>query len=100
MHSFAEAKMAFLEAAFFSLLLSSATAQKIGTLVPENHPPLTTYKCTTAGGCKAVDTSIVLDAFTRQFHSISSPEVSCNLGTAPCETAEACAQNCALEGID
>lgn len=83
------------------LFLSFASAQKVGTAIPEHHPPLTTYKCTVASGCHAVNTSVVLDAFSRSLHSVSSPSSPCNLGTAPlCDTPEACAENCALEGID
>jgi hypothetical protein len=94
-------KMGSLKATTLISFLSLTSAQQIGTSIPERHPPLTTYKCTLASGCKAVDTAIVLDAFARPLHSISSPSTACNVGSAPlCDTAEACAQNCALEGID
>lgn len=93
--------MASLKSIILVSLSSLASAQQIATSIPEQHPPLTTYKCTTASGCKAVNTSIVLDAFVRPLHSISSQTTACNVGSAPlCDTAEACAKNCALEGMD
>ncbi|KAK1753722.1 glycoside hydrolase [Echria macrotheca] len=82
------------------LLTVAASAQQIGTTTPERHPPLTTYKCSVAGGCQALNTSVVIDSSTRWLHSISTPSQGCNVGSAPCDTAEACAANCALEGVD
>jgi len=82
------------------LLLSLTSAQKIGTAVPERHPPLTTYKCTLAGGCTPVKTSVVIDSSTRSLHSIDSTTTPCNLGGPLCDTPEKCAASCALEGID
>ena len=82
--------MALLAPTIALLLLSFTSAKKIGTAIPENHPPLTTYKCTIASGCHAVNTSVVIDSSTRPLHSLSSPSTPCNVGSGPlCDTAEA-----------
>ena len=82
------------------LLSSLATAQQIGTAMPEHHPRLPTQKCSLRGGCKTVHTSVVLDAFSRSLHKIGDPKTGCSVGGALCPDATTCARNCALEGID
>ncbi|KAK3935178.1 glycoside hydrolase [Diplogelasinospora grovesii] len=81
------------------LALSSLTcAQQIGS-IPEVHPRLPTQKCTLAGGCKTVQTSVVLDAFSRSLHKIGDPSTTCSVGTSICTDATSCGTNCALEGF-
>lgn len=90
---------AFLTCLFFAV----SHAQQIGTAVPEVHPKLPIQKCTTAGGCVTRRTVLVTDALSRNIHAKDDPSVSCNtkpLNATLCPTAEACAQNCVLEGVD
>jgi cellulase len=83
-----------------SLLGSLATAQQIGNAIPEVHPQLPTQKCTVAGGCKTVNTSVVLDAFSRSLHKVGDPSTPCTVGGPLCPNAATCAVNCALEGMN
>ncbi|KAK3314200.1 glycoside hydrolase family 7 protein [Apodospora peruviana] len=83
-----------------SLLSALVATQQIGTAIPEVHPKLTTQKCTLAGGCKTVNTAVVLDAFSRSLHKVGDPSTACNVGGPLCQDAASCAANCALEGID
>lgn len=87
-----------------ALLSASAASQQIGTTVPEVHPALTTYRCTNKGGCVERNTTIVLDEFFRNIHYVNDTGISCGtyaaLNTTLCPTVEACAQDCALEGVD
>lgn len=50
------------------------------------------------------NTTIVLDEFFRNIHDINDTSISCGtyaaLNTTLCPTAEACAHDCALEGVD
>lgn len=85
------------------LLLAGCHAQQIGTEIPEVHPRLPTQKCTSAGGCVTRQTSLVTDALSRNLHAKDDLSVSCNtspLNATLCPTAEACAENCVLEGVD
>ena len=75
-------------------------AQSDGTA--DQHPGLTTYKCTTAGGCVAQDTSVVIDY---QYHWIHSPDgamASCTTssGVDPsvCPDQDTCDTNCVIDG--
>ena len=88
----------FLAATLFGL----ATAQTLGT-TPEVQPKLTTYKCTKADGCKALDTAVVIDALRHNIH-VANSNSSCGdrtnpLNTAACPDKETCAKNCIIEGI-
>ncbi|KAJ4424140.1 hypothetical protein N0V82_001188 [Gnomoniopsis sp. IMI 355080] len=79
------------------------TIAQIGTNIPEVHPKLPTQRCTTAGGCVEQQTALVTDALSRNLHAKDDLSVSCNttpLNATLCPTAEACAQNCVLEGVD
>ncbi|KAL9107007.1 MAG: hypothetical protein Q9227_008043 [Pyrenula ochraceoflavens] len=82
---------------------SLATAQQIGTNTPEVHPSLPSQKCTLAGGCQTVNTSIVLDSQYRWLHNVGG-YTSCQANGAfdpsICPDAVTCAQNCAVEGVD
>ncbi|KAH9870868.1 hypothetical protein J1614_006440 [Plenodomus biglobosus] len=67
----------------------------------EKHPKLRTFKCDKAGGCKPLDTAIVLDS---SFHPIHQKNTSsCILGNgldpAVCPDEKTCAVNCIMEGI-
>ncbi|KAK4211371.1 glycoside hydrolase [Rhypophila decipiens] len=83
-----------------SALVSGVVGQQIGTAIPEVHPILTTQKCTLAGGCKTVNTSLVADSTRRAFHKVDDLATRCYLGSPLCSDAESCAKNCALEGLD
>ncbi|KAH7305528.1 endoglucanase I [Stachybotrys elegans] len=67
---------------------------------PESHPSLTTYKCTTAGGCTAQDTSVVIDWNYHWFHT--SDWLSCTTNTGVnstlCPNTATCAKNCQVQG--
>ncbi|KAK3897070.1 glycoside hydrolase, partial [Staphylotrichum tortipilum] len=82
--------------------LPFANAQQPGTNTPEVHPRLTTWKCTTAGGCVAQDTSVVLDWNYRWIHTSSgtSCTTSSGLDHNLCPDSATCAKNCVIEGAD
>ncbi|QSZ36773.1 hypothetical protein DSL72_006656 [Monilinia vaccinii-corymbosi] len=88
--------------ATFSFLLG-AGAQQVGTLKPENHPPLTIQKCAAGGTCTEEKDEIALDANWRWLHSTSG-YTNCYTGntwnTNVCPDSETCTANCALEGAD
>jgi len=92
-------RAAFLTATLFA---AAAIAQVPGPLTPEVHPPLTSYTCTKSGGCKAVDTSIVLDSAYRWLHNVNGYSNCVTTGFDPkfCPDIETCAKTCALEGVD
>jgi cellulase len=77
-------------------LLGLATAQTPGT-TPEVHPKLTTWKCTTADGCKSQNTAVVIDAATHFIHQKNNTAVACD--PTACADEETCAKNCIVEGI-
>ena len=92
----------------YSALLSLSFAaivygQQVGTNTAENHPRLTSQKCTTSGGCTTQDTAVVLDANWRWLHSTSG-YTNCYTGnswdTSLCPDGDACAKNCAIDGAD
>ncbi|KAF4633191.1 hypothetical protein G7Y89_g4935 [Cudoniella acicularis] len=85
-----------------SLLIASVVAQQPGTYTAEVHPKLSSQKCTKAGGCVKVDTSVVLDANYRWLHNVGgySPCNSGSFDKTYCPDVETCAKNCALEGVD
>ncbi|KAH8649316.1 glycoside hydrolase family 7 protein [Xylariales sp. PMI_506] len=78
-----------------------AVGQNPGNETAEVHPSLTTYKCTTAGGCVAQDTSVVLDWNYRYIHDGSTSCVtSSGVSSTLCPDEATCAQNCVVEGVD
>ncbi|CZR67134.1 related to cellulose 1,4-beta-cellobiosidase [Phialocephala subalpina] len=85
-----------------SLLFAYVFAQQPGTITPEVHPSLISQKCTKAGGCKAVNTSIVLDASFRWLHNVGGSTNCVNGGfnTSFCPDVATCAKGCAVEGVD
>ena len=85
------------------LFALGATAQQIGTAIPEVHPRFPTYRCTLDGGCVEKSTSLVTDALSREFHAVDDRSISCASRPYPedlCPDEQTCAQNCALEGVD
>ena len=86
-----------------TLFAATAAAQQIGTNTPEVHPLLPSQKCTAAGGCQTVNTSIVLDSQYRWLHNVNgydNCQVNGGWNTTLCPDATTCAQNCAVEGVD
>ena len=84
-------------------LLSQTAGQQIGSS-PEHHPKLRTQYCSSGSGCSAKDTVIVLDAQWRELYDVRTGG-SCitdagKLNTSICPTIKACAEHCALDGID
>ncbi|KAK3937687.1 concanavalin A-like lectin/glucanase domain-containing protein [Diplogelasinospora grovesii] len=80
-----------------------ASAQNPGTATPEVHPPLTTWKCTTGGGCVAQNTSVVLDWNYRWMHTATgydSCTTSSGINSTLCPNEATCAQNCVIEGAN
>lgn len=77
-------------------------AQQPGTSTPEVHPKLTTYKCTTSGGCVAQDTSVVLDWNYRWMHdkNFNSCTVNGGVNATLCPDEATCGANCFIEGVD
>ncbi|KAI8941866.1 hypothetical protein NX059_003064 [Plenodomus lindquistii] len=87
-----------------SALAGFAIAQTPGK-TPENHPKLTTYKCTKSGGCKELHSAVVLDAATHNIHQKNDVSRGCGnfgIGADPsvCPDEKTCAANCIIEGID
>jgi cellulose 1,4-beta-cellobiosidase len=85
-----------------SALASTVFAQVPGTYTPEVHPSLTSQQCTTAGGCKTINSSIVLDSQYRYEHNVGGYVncVSGDFNTTFCPDVATCAKNCAIEGAD
>jgi cellulase len=84
-------------------VLPLVNAQQPGTVTPEVHPKLPTWKCTTSGGCVQQDTSVVLDWNYRWFHTASgytSCTTSSGIDKSLCPDEATCAQNCVVEGVD
>jgi cellulase len=84
-------------------LLPLVASQQIG--LPDLHPKLETWKCTTTHGCTKHQTSIVLDALSHPLHEIGNQSASCGdwsngLNTDLCATQETCAENCILDGVN
>jgi cellulase len=88
--------------ALFSALLGLATAQSLGS-TNEVHPGLTTYKCTTAGGCTPLTSYVVLDSTSHSIHQKNNTALACGKGSGvdplACPDKETCAKNCVLEAI-
>ena len=85
-----------------SLLVVSVAAQQPGKQTPEVHPALTSWKCTKAGGCKMLNTSVVLDSQYRWLHNVDG-YTNCyrnGFDKTYCPDAETCGKNCAVEGVD
>ena len=88
--------------ALAALLLGITSAQQVGTLTAEVHPPLTWQTCT-SGGCTTNNGKIVLDSNWRWLHSTSG-STNCYTGNTwdatLCPDDVTCAKNCALDGAN
>jgi cellulose 1,4-beta-cellobiosidase len=86
----------------FSSLLAIASAQQIGTITAESHPPLSWQTCAAGGDCTTNQGSIVLDSNWRWVHN--SAGQNCYDGntwvTSICDTDTSCAEDCYLDGAD
>ncbi|KAJ7098526.1 cellulase [Mycena belliarum] len=83
-------------------LLAVVSAQQVGTNMAENHPAMTSQKCTSSG-CTTQNTAVVLDSNWRWLHSTNST-TNCYTGNTwdktLCPDPTTCATNCALDGAD
>ena len=83
--------------------LAVVFGQQAGTNTAENHPKLNSQQCTKSGGCKTLNTAVVLDSNWRWLHSTSG-YTNCYTGNAwdasLCPDPTTCAQNCAVDGAD
>ncbi|KAJ8518543.1 hypothetical protein ONZ45_g4379 [Pleurotus djamor] len=81
---------------------AAVLGQRIGTLTPEVHPPITIQECS-ASGCSTQQKSIVIDANWRWTHSTSGA-TNCYTGNAwdasLCPDPVTCASNCAIDGAN
>lgn len=71
---------------------------------PEVHPKLTTYKCTTSGGCVAQTNALVLESSQHHIYQKDNPDYSCGdwgsgANTTACPDEATCQQNCILQGV-
>ncbi|EGO54464.1 hypothetical protein NEUTE1DRAFT_103914 [Neurospora tetrasperma FGSC 2508] len=84
-----------------SLFPQVATAQQIGTGIPEVHPRFRTQRCTKSDGCKTQQTYLVSDARHRPFHNTEGEIVECSAANKVlCPDEATCAKNCILEGVE
>lgn len=70
----------------------------------EAHPKLTTYKCTTEGGCVPQTSALVLESSQHHIYQKDNPEYSCGdwgsgANATVCPDEETCQQNCILQGF-
>jgi cellulase len=84
-------------------LAAVARAQSVGPSA-ENHPRLTTWKCTTADGCTPLNTALVIDSLAHPVYQRNNPSINCgdwgNAANATvCPDAETCQENCIMDGI-
>lgn len=77
--------------------------QQVGPNSPEVHPPFSAQQCTKGGGCTEVGGELVLDSQWRWLHE-KGGYTNCLAGgkwsEASCQSAETCAKNCELEGLN
>ena len=67
----------------------------------DTHPKLTTYQCTTKGGCVSKDTSVVIDWNYHWFHTADWNSCLTSAGainSTLCPDQATCAQNCFIQG--
>ncbi|RPA73852.1 endoglucanase 1 [Ascobolus immersus RN42] len=81
------------------LLLSPLVSAQTMAKGKENHPRLTTWKCTNKGGCKPKNSAIVLDNLAHPIKQLNAPEYDCGgWGSAPnataCPDEKTCQKNC------
>jgi cellulase len=85
------------------LFLQIAAGQTLGK-TPEVHPKLQTFKCTKKGGCKTVNSAVVLDELAHPVHQKVETSLNCGVWGGPpnvtvCPDEATCAKNCIVEGI-
>lgn len=85
------------------LLLRLAVAQSPDNTT-EAHPKLTTYKCTTDGGCVSQNSALVLEASSHNIYQVDNPSLNCGewgsgANATVCPDQETCQKNCILEGL-
>lgn len=90
----------------FSVLLGAEliAAQTPVTPAGDEHPKITTYTCTKAGGCKKKTSYIVIDEDLHPKYQKNNPSLSCGSWGAPpnatvCPDAATCAANCVIESL-
>ena len=96
-HSTMASRIAF--AASAALTIRSVLAQQPGN-IPEEHPPLITYKCTTDGGCVAQDTSLVIDWGNHRLETLNGSSCPVGKNSAVCFDNVSCNENCVVQGFD
>jgi cellulase len=78
-------------------LAGLSSAQSVGSA--DNHPVLETYQCSKSGGCKELNTAVVIDSSSHWIHQKGN-NLSCGPSNATvCSSEEACYDNCVIEGI-
>lgn len=80
-----------------ALAFRSVLAQQPGD-VAENHPELTTYKCTTDEGCVAQKTFLVSDWNAHRLEQSNGS--TCSVGSAVCSDDASCNENCVVQGVN
>lgn len=83
-------------------LLPLNQAQQPATTAPGN-PALTTWKCSSTGGCVIQDTSVVLDWGYHWIHAAGGYEsctTSSGVNTTLCPDEATCAKNCVIEAAN
>jgi cellulase len=86
-------------AASAALAVRSVIAQQPGN-IPEVHPALTTYKCTTEGGCVAQETSLVIDWGAHKLETVNGSSCPVGSTSAVCSDGVSCNENCVVQGFD
>lgn len=85
----------------FALLGLTAAQTPVGDA--DNHPKITTYRCTVADGCKEATNYLVLDSTSHGVYQANGGGGCGDWGSGPdptaCPTEEDCAKNCVMESI-
>ncbi|KAI1816517.1 endoglucanase EG-1 [Poronia punctata] len=85
----------------FALLGLSAAQTPVGDA--DNHPKVTTYRCTKADGCTEATNYLVLDSDAHGVYQVNGGGSCGSWGEGPdpdaCPTEEECAQNCVMERV-
>lgn len=86
------------------LLLLKLVAAQTPDDTAEVHPKLTTYKCTTDGGCVPQNSALVLDASSHGIYQVDNPSLDCGewgsgANATVCPDQETCQKNCILKGL-
>lgn len=69
----------------------------------DDHPKITTYRCTTADGCKEATNYLVLDSASHGIYQAASGASCGDWGNGPdptaCPSEEECAKNCVMNRV-